>query len=206
MVPHKTPVLFQYLWPKSLWHMPRADKVIYLTFDDGPIPELTDWVLSTLSDFGAKATFFCVGENVEKNPEVFKRIIANGHRVGNHTHNHLNGQNELTASYLRNVILCDDAFYKHDLRTDLFRPPYGRLKISQRQQLKNKKIVMWDVLTKDYDQSLDSEVILEKSIKATQPGSVIVFHDNLKAEENLKTVLPRYLTFFRDKGFEFKAL
>lgn len=186
--------------------MSRVDKVIYLTFDDGPIPELTDWVLKTLSDFGAKATFFCVGENVQKNPEVFKRIMADGHSVGNHTHNHLNGRNEFSDDYLRNVMHCDNAFSKHNHQTDLFRPPYGRLKISQRQRLKNKKIVMWDVLTKDYDQSLDSEAILEKSIKATKPGSIIVFHDNLKAEENLKKVLLRYMTFFRDMGFEFKAL
>lgn len=206
MVPHKTPILFQYLWPTLVWHMPRVDKVIYLTFDDGPIPELTDWVLQTLVDFEAKATFFCVGENVEKNPEIFQRVIADGHSIGNHTYNHVNGRNELTSNYLKNIVVCDDAFDKHDLRTNLFRPPYGRFKIGQRKQLKNRQIVMWDVLSKDYDQSLNSEVILEKSIQSTKPGSIIVFHDNPKAEQNLKAVLPRYLSFFKEKGFQFKAL
>lgn len=186
--------------------MPRGEKNIYLTFDDGPIPELTDWVLKTLEEHNAKATFFCVGENVDKHPEIFQRIITDGHRVGNHTHNHLNGRREPTERYLRNIAKCDAEFAKHELQTDLFRPPYGRFKIGQRQGLKNKRIVMWDVLSKDYDQSLNADAILANSIEATKAGSIIVFHDNKKAEKNLKSVLPKYLSYFKAQGFQFIAL
>lgn len=186
--------------------MPRGAKTIYLTFDDGPIPELTDWVLKTLKEFQVKATFFCVGENVEKNPEVFQRIIAAGHSIGNHTYSHLNGRNEVTAHYLRNVAKCDAAFAVHDIKTNLFRPPYGRFKIGQRQQLKNREIVMWDVLSKDYDQSLNPEAILENTTQSTKPGSIIVFHDSIKAENNLRSVLPKYVSHFKGQGFQFKTL
>lgn len=206
MVPHKTPYIFKYLWPGSLWKVSGARNSIFLTFDDGPIPELTDWVLQILKEYGAKATFFCVGDNVEKCPEVFLRIKEEGHSIGNHTFNHLNGSKEKAKVYQNNVLECDHAFQKLKVNTNLFRPPYGRLKPSQRHNLKDRKIVMWDVLTKDYDQNLDPDTILKNSIKATSSGSIVVFHDNVKAEKNLKEVLPKYIEHFQSKGYQFDAL
>ncbi|MBO3698514.1 polysaccharide deacetylase family protein [Roseivirga sp. E12] len=206
MVPHKTPSLFKYIWPSLVWNVPNAGKKIFLTFDDGPIPELTEWVLETLAQFNIKATFFCVGENVDKHPEVFDKLLLEGHSIGNHTHHHLNGRKALTQNYLDNVALCDEALAKHNETTELFRPPYGRLKTRQRKLLKNRKVVMWDVLSKDYDQSLSPEIILDGIIKATQPGSIVVFHDNLKAEKNLKVVLPKYIQHFLNQGYQFGRL
>ncbi len=206
MVPHKTPYLFKFLWPQLLWRVPDVEKTLFLTFDDGPIPELTDWVLETLAEFNVKATFFCVGANVKKNPQVFLNVIKNGHTIGNHTFNHLNGSKVKASAYEENINLCDETFKEFGVQSNLFRPPYGRLNYKQRKNLSDRKVVMWDVLTKDYDQNLDPHVILKNSIKATSSGSIVVFHDNVKAERNLKTVLPQYIEHFLSNGYQFSAL
>ncbi len=206
MVPHKTPALFKYLWPSLIWNIPNEDKRIFLTFDDGPIPGLTEWVLQVLDEFNIKATFFCVGDNVKKHPEIFSKLIASGHSIGNHTFHHLNGRDTSVAEYLENIEACDQVFNAHGLSTNLFRPPYGRLKTSQRKLLKHRQVVMWDVLSKDYDQSFSPESILKGIIKSTQPGSIIVFHENIKAESNLKSVLAKYIQYCLDAGYQFDTL
>lgn len=207
MLPFKTPFIARYIYPRLLWKVNTAEKVIYLTFDDGPIPGLTEWVLDELKREGAKATFFCVGENVERNPSIFKRVLAEGHAVGNHTQHHINGKKTPMEEYLADALACDEALKKQSATTGFFRPPYGRLTNPQRKQLlQQKRIVMWDVLTQDYDQSLSPEHILKKSISATTRGSIVVFHDNNKAERNLKAVLPKYLDHFAGQGYRFESL
>ncbi len=207
MLPFKTPFVAPYIYPKLLWKVKTAEKLIYLTFDDGPIPNLTEWVLETLKAFEAKATFFCVGENVEKHPEIFQRIVDDGHAIGNHTQHHLNGKKTPYAEYLADALACDEVLKSKGQATHLFRPPYGRLTLKQRKELsKQKQIVMWDVLTQDYDQSMSPELILKRSISATERGAIVVFHDNLKAEKNLKAVLPKYLEYFSQAGYRFTTL
>ena len=206
MVPHKTPALFKYLWPGLIWNIPNEEKRIFLTFDDGPIPGLTEWVLQILDEFNIKATFFCVGDNVKKHSEIFSKLIESGHAIGNHTFHHINGRNTTVSEYFKNIESCDQVFKDHGLSTNLFRPPYGRLKTRQRNLLKSRRVVMWDVLSKDYDQSLSAESILKGTIKSTQAGSIIVFHDNIKAEKNLKSVLSKYIQHCLDEGYQFDKL
>lgn len=206
MVPHKTPALFQYLFPQYLWKKKTEEKVIYLTFDDGPIPEVTPWVVECLRTYNAKATFFCVGDNVRKHPEIFQMILADGHAIGNHTYHHFNGKTTRDEKYLESVRLCDDEFNKQQVKSYLFRPPYGRLKASQRKALPEREIIMWSVLSKDYLQTLSPAKILKASIDATEKGSIIVFHDNVKAFENLTQVLPAYLEHFYQLGYRFDKL
>jgi len=206
MVPHKTPALFKYLFPNLIWNIKDSEKTIFLTFDDGPIPGLTDWVLQTLNEYKIKATFFCVGENIKKHPRQFSRLLEAGHSIGNHTYHHLNGRKVTTNEYMDDVFLCDETLNFQNVSTDLFRPPYGRLKTRQRNALKHKRVVMWDVLSKDYDASLKPKDILQGTIKATQPGSIVVFHDNFKAEGNLKQVLPKYINHFLGLGYQFEQL
>lgn len=206
MVPHRTPALFKYLWPSLIWNIPNEGNRIFLTFDDGPIPGLTEWVLQVLDEFNIKATFFCVGDNVKKHPEIFSKLIESGHSIGNHTFHHVNGRDTSVSEYLENIEACDQVFKAHGFSTNLFRPPYGRLKTSQRKLLKSRQVVMWDVLSKDYDQSLSPESILNGIIKSTQTGSIIVFHDNIKAEKNLKSVLAKYIQYCLDAGYQFDTL
>lgn len=206
---HKMGWLFQkVIYPDLTWSRYGKEKIIYLTFDDGPIPELTEWVLDELNRFGAKATFFCVGDNVKKYPQIFNRILEEKHSVGNHTFNHLNGWKNDDLDYLQNIEMCDEIIEKTSNKpTNLFRPPYGRIKKSQIEKvLPNKEIVMWDVLSGDFSQSITPQKCLAESINHTQNGSIIVFHDNLKAEKNLKQVLPKYLKHFSDLGFSFEKL
>lgn len=182
---------------------------MFLTFDDGPVPGPTDFVLETLHKHNCKATFFCIGDNVRKHPEVFKRIVENGHGIGNHTFNHLKGWSTPLESYIENVNLCENEFKDSEPETrnpKLFRPPYGRITRNQIKALSEYKIVMWDVLTMDYKRSLQPEACLRNSIGATRPGSVIVFHDSLKAERNLMFALPRFVDHFLEQGYEFKRL
>jgi peptidoglycan/xylan/chitin deacetylase (PgdA/CDA1 family) len=206
MVPHKSPSIFEKLMPQRLWRVPNAGKTLYLTFDDGPIPELTPWVLDELKRRNAKATFFCVGSNVEQHPDIFQRILEEEHAVGNHTQHHLNGWKTDIEKYLMDIDACQKALDSNGAQTKLFRPPYGRLTWQQRKQLEEHQIVMWDVLSKDYLMTLDPKVVLEESIKATEPGSIIVFHDNIKAEKNIRYALPLYMDHFLKMGYKFESL
>lgn len=200
--------LFAILFPKYIWRIKTAERKIYLTFDDGPIPEVTEWVLEQLQLFNAKATFFCVGENILKHPEIFKKVVAGGHAVGNHTQNHLKGWKTKNDAYLKNFTECQNSIetIAKD-QSSLFRPPYGQLKSTQAKEiLKTHKILMWSVLTRDYDNDFKAEKCLENAIKKTKQGSIILFHDSLKAQKNLYYMLPKYLEYFSEKGFEFCAI
>ncbi len=199
------------LYPSLLWNMPRDQDTIYLSFDDGPHPEITAWVLEMLNEYNAKATFFCVGENIDKYPAVFKKLIYEGHSFGNHTHNHLKGWKISTSQYLENVLEAEaviSRFTKHTKDQKLFRPPYGKIKPSQvkRLQLLNYKIVMWDSLSADFDASISAEDCFNNVIENSKAGSIVVFHDSEKASEKLKKVLPKVLAYYSEKGFNFKGL
>ena len=198
----KTPRLIQNLLPTFTWRIPTEEKVLYLTFDDGPIPEVTPWVLDTLRQFNAKATFFCVGDNVKKNPSVFQQVLAEGHAVGNHTFNHLNGWDSENISFFHNVRHCAKL-----VKSSLFRPPYGRLTPKQTQFLtRHYQIVMWDVLSGDFDQTISKEDCLSNVMASTKRGSIIVFHDSQKAAERMMYTLPRFLEHFVAKGYRFESL
>lgn len=198
----KTPPFIQGLFPNFTWHVPTAEKILYLTFDDGPIPEVTPWVLKQLAQFGAKATFFCVGDNIGKYPEVFQEVIDGGHAVGNHTFNHLNGWSTENIPYFHNVRRC-----AHLVQSPLFRPPYGRLSPKQAQFLqRHYRIVMWDVLSGDFDPSVSPEQCFDNVTRNSQPGSIVVFHDSLKTFEKLQFVLPRVLAYYASQGYRFEKL
>ncbi len=200
--------------------MPVEANDLFLTFDDGPIPGPTEFVINELKKHNAKATFFCIGDNVGKYPTVFEKILAEGHEIGNHTFNHLKGWSTNLQKYMDNIAMCDQQITNYKSQTPqqpasilqppvsrLFRPPYGRITSSQIKALKNQyQIVMWDVLTHDYSKSISPEKCLKGAIKATRPGSIIVFHDSLKAERNLTYVLPKFLDYFTSLGFKFKTL
>ena len=206
---HKVPLLIKKLFPKYIWTVSTNEKIIYLTFDDGPIPGVTEFVLDELDKAGAKATFFCVGENILKHPQVFNDVVNRGHKIGNHTFNHIKGWQVENEVYFDNILKCKNEIEATipGLNTNLFRPPYGRIKGSQgKYLLQDYKIIMWDVLTCDYDKLLKPEKCLTNSIKATASGSIVVFHDSIKAEKNLQYVLPRYLSHFKDKGYKFESL
>ncbi|RMG82814.1 MAG: polysaccharide deacetylase family protein [Bacteroidetes bacterium] len=198
----KTPRFIQSLFPNYTWNIKTARKKVFLTFDDGPIPEVTPWVLKTLEAFQARATFFCVGNNVEKHPDVFNRVLEGGHAVGNHTFSHLNGWQSDNLPYFHDVRRCARL-----VRSELFRPPYGRLKPKQAQFLqRHYQIVMWDILSGDFDESLSEAQCLSNVLSNVKTGSVIVFHDSLKAFKKLQYVLPRVLTELAAAGYTFEAL
>jgi peptidoglycan-N-acetylglucosamine deacetylase len=196
------------LYPSLLWRVATEKKELYLTFDDGPVPGPTEFALEHLKTFKARATFFCIGDNVHKHPDIFEKVLANGHAIGNHTFSHLKGWSTSLQRYRDNVELCRTQFSNHNFQTtDLFRPPYGRITRSQINILKNQyKIVMWDVLTHDYSKTISRDNCLRGSVKAARPGSIVVFHDSLKAESNLTYVLPKFLDYFSSRGFTFKTL
>jgi peptidoglycan-N-acetylglucosamine deacetylase len=208
----RTPFFLPWLYPQLVWKADSQEKKIFLTFDDGPVPGATEFVLETLKKFKAKATFFCIGDNVGKHPLVFKKIIDDNHAIGNHTFNHLKGWNYSTQEYIGNIERCSKQLNDsgvHNLSSgsrQLFRPPYGRIKKNQIKALNNYRIIMWDVLTHDYARSCSPERCLDGSLKATRPGSIVVFHDSLKAERNLMYALPRYMEHFYEKGFSFESL
>jgi len=230
----KTPLVFQNIFGAFTWKIATDKKEIYLTFDDGPIPEITPWVLQTLGEFDARATFFCVGENIAKYPDIYREILNENHAVGNHTFNHLNGWKTSSNKYLNSVLKTEEflnseinkkkkevrskkkeEILKYQLTTGkkqasikLFRPPYGRIRPKQSKLLieKGYRIVMWDVLSGDFDKDLSAEKCLLNVIKNTKKGSIIVFHDSEKASENLYYTLPRTLEYFSKKGYVFKSL
>lgn len=198
----KTPQFIQNLFPNYTWRIPTKEKVVYFTFDDGPIPEVTPWVIDQLAGYDAKATFFCVGDNIQKHPEVFQQVVDAGHAVGNHTFNHLNGWANENIEYFHNIRYC-----ANQMDSVLFRPPYGRLKPKQAQFLqRHYRIVMWDVLSGDFDPKLSPEQCLNNVINNVRPGSIVVFHDSLKAEDKLSYVLPKALEHFAEQGYRFEKL
>jgi peptidoglycan-N-acetylglucosamine deacetylase len=207
---YKTPSLIKKFSGHLIWDVKTVEKGIYLTFDDGPIPKLTDFILNQLEHYDAKATFFCVGDNIRKYPEIFRKVLEKGHNIGNHTFNHLKKWNTNLYAYLENTDKCRqiiEANLPGHPGKQLFRPPHGQLSPAAIKELKDHyKIIMWDVLTYDFDASHTAQQSLAKSIMHTQPGSIVVFHDNVKAEEKLKYILPRYLEHFAALGFKFKKL
>jgi len=201
---HYSPFWLKAFFPRYKWRVNTNEKKMFLTFDDGPIPEITEFVLDTLKQYNAKATFFCIGDNVRKHSDIFQNIIAQGHSVGNHTFNHLNGWKSNDSDYMANIELCEKQL---NLDTNLFRPPYGRMKKSQSRQLPlTKEIIMWDVLSGDFSAEIKPEVCLRKSIRYARPGSIVLFHDSLKAAENMQYTLPRFLDHFVKTGYQFDAL
>lgn len=197
------------LFSNYVWDIPNNGNKVYLTFDDGPTPEITEWTLNLLKEYNAKATFFCIGDNIRKYPEIFQKVIGDGHSIGNHTYNHLNGWKTATDHYIENAKLYETEHCK--LKTEncqLFRPPYGKIKPSQSKTLRKLgyKIIMWDVISYDFDATISKEQCLENVFKNVQSGSIIVFHDSKKAFQNLEYVLPRTLEFLKEKGFVFEKI
>ncbi len=235
----RTPFFLPWLYPDLIWRIPTKGKEIYLTFDDGPIPGPTEWALDELAKVNARATFFCIGENVCKHPDIFRKVVEQGHTIGNHTFNHIKGWNCSVSDYVENTRLCEEQL-ENAIISDvgltptfakaavgrpgppsdqviragppdgegrkIFRPPYGRIKCNQIKALSDYKIIMWDVLTFDYAKNISDERCLRGSIHATRPGSIIVFHDSLKAEKKMRNVLPRFLEYFDVLGYSFKAI
>ena len=198
----KTPIFIQKLFPNFIWRIPTDKKKLFLSFDDGPIPEVTPWVMDTLHEYEAKASFFCVGENVERNPGLLDQLIAERHSIGSHTFNHFSGWTTDNISYFHNVRRGASL-----TKSELFRPPYGRLKPKQAQFLqRHYSIVMWDVLSGDFDQKISVDQCYNNVIKNAGPGSIVVFHDSLKAQSTLKQVLPKVLEYYTEKGFSFEAI
>lgn len=202
---HYYHIIFDCLFPKYTWR--KKGKGVYLTFDDGPVPEATLEVLDILKQFDVKATFFCVGENVQNNPYILKRILAEGHSVGNHTFNHLKGTETDYQEYLDNVQKCTKAFTDNGVKTPLLRPAHGRMTRGQRNNLATKyEIIMWSVLSGDFSKSVSVEKCLDKSVKYTKNGSIVLFHDSIKTIDKVREVLPRYIEQVQSKGLEFKCL
>lgn len=200
MLIEQPPLLLRWIYPRALWRMDKNVKAVYLTFDDGPIPGITPWVLDLLDKYHIKATFFLVGDNVRKHPEEFKMIVERGHRVGNHTYNHIQGFKYLSYNYLVNTNKADEL-----IKTNLFRPPHGWMRWGQYMILRNRyTIVMWDLVTRDYSKRLNGPEVLAKVKKYVRNGSIITFHDSIKSEKNLKYALPRAIEWLQEQGYEFK--
>ncbi len=195
------PEIVRWLYPQALWRMNPNEKAVYLTFDDGPIPGITPWVLDLLDKYHIKATFFLVGDNVRKHPEEFQMILERGHRVGNHTFNHVRGIEYVSESNLANTELANDL-----IKTDLFRPPHGFMGFKQYYALRNRyRIVMWDLVTRDYSKRLNGKQVFAKVKKYVRNGSIITFHDSLKSEDKLKYALPRSIEWLLEQGYRFEV-
>ena len=235
LTPIKTPLVVKKMFPNYIWDMPSRGKVIYLTFDDGPTSGITNWVLDTLKEFNAKATFFCIGNNIEKHPEIFQNILDGGHRIGNHTHNHIKGWTTKSKNYLKNIeaaqktISIQISNSKFQTKTNLnpqildnsseivnqkssivnlFRPPYGQITPKQGKRLiaLGYKIIMWDVLSFDWDHHVSKGICLNNVTSHATNGSVIVFHDSVKATKNMQYTLPKVLEHFSKLGYSFKTI
>jgi peptidoglycan/xylan/chitin deacetylase (PgdA/CDA1 family) len=195
----RAPGLLKLLFPEFVWRYNSGEKKVYLTFDDGPIPESTLWTLDMLRERNVKATFFCVGDNVRKYPDLYRKIVEEGHAVGNHTYNHLRGWQEDSLKYIENVIMASEY-----INSRLFRPPYGMIKRSQAKHLLQEyKVVMWDVLSGDYRKDISPQRCFEDVYKKVRPGSIILFHNHQKSEENMRYAVPRLIDTLRMDGYEF---
>lgn len=196
------PAFLRMFFPSLVFRMDTGRKAIYLSFDDGPMPEATSMVLQILAEFDAKATFFCLGKNVEKYPELFKQIEESGHEVGNHTYDHLNGWKTSCKEYFKNIEKADGL-----IGNTLFRPPYGKITPAQIRLLKKKyRIIMWDVIAGDFDPDTNSDQCVKNVLKNIRPGSIIVFHDTLKAMEKLSKALPVVLKELKEQDYEMLSL
>ena len=197
------PKFYRALYPEAVFRMDPNEKAVYLTFDDGPIPEVTPWVLDLLKKYDIKATFFMVGDNIRKHPEVFELVVNAGHRIGNHTFNHIQGLKYRTKSYMENTELANV-----QMKTDLFRPPHGHMRKRQYNRLKKYyRIIMWDLVTRDYSKKLRPEQVLDNVKRYVRNGSIITFHDSLKSWDNgcLQYALPRSIEYLKQEGYEFKV-
>lgn len=202
----KTPFWLRALYPSCTWRLPSKEKVVYLTFDDGPHPEITSFVLDQLKSYDAKATFFCIGNNVLTHPNIFEKIIQQGHAVGNHTYDHLNGWENSTQAYIDNIKSAHVLIH-----SNLFRPPYGRIKRQQINKIKSttllpQKIIMWDVLSGDFDKNLNGNDCVKNIIENTSSGSILVFHDSEKAWDRLKVALPIVLNYLHQQGYSMSVI
>ncbi len=200
----KTHPLVKLLFPKYIWDFKTSAKSVWLTFDDGPIPDVTPWVLQQLQKHNAKATFFCIGDNVRKHPDIFRQLTEARHTIGNHTFNHWNGWKTETQDYTDNVESCKQEIEKLGVSTNIMRPPYGKIKRGQAHILRKAgyKIIMWDIVSADFDASVSPEKCLENVTKNIAPGSIIVFHDSQKAWKNLEYALPKTLEFLSENGYK----
>ena len=203
MLIERPPLLYRLLFPEAIWRIKKnRRKVVFLTFDDGPIPEVTPWVLDKLDEYGIKATFFMVGDNVARNPELYQEVKRRGHSVGNHTMHHLQGMKVSSYRYMHDITEANDL-----IDSPLFRPPHGLLRWKQARAIKDRyNIVMYDLVTRDYSKKLTPEKVFGNVRRYARNGSIIVFHDSLKAEKNMKAVLPRAIEYLRSRGYEFDTL
>ena len=208
----KTPKFVHRLFPKRVWAFPNSKNSVYLTFDDGPIPIVTPWVIKVLKQYKSKATFFCIGDNVTKHENIFQQIIEEGHSIGNHTYHHLNGWSTKTKDYINNCEKCEDTLNRvKDYKSKsnpLFRPPFGKLTLKQSKTLQERgfHIIMWDVLSADFDAKISNKKCLENVLKNIQPGSIVVFHDSLKSYNKLKYVLPKVLDFLKINNIDCESI
>ena len=215
LTPATIPRLIKNLFQNLVWELPTKEKVIYLTFDDGPTPKITEWTLNMLKQYNAKATFFCIGKNIEEHPDIFSEIVSEGHAIGNHTFTHVKGWKTNTKDYIDNIKKVHSVFQTSLLEGEksasynqLFRPPYGQIKPKQIKALTllGYKIIMWSVLSVDWHKSVSKEKCLKNVINNTTPGSIVVFHDSIKASVNMQYALPKVLDYFSKKGYVFKRI
>lgn len=202
MIIEQPGVYLRWLYPRALWRMDRHEKAVYLTFDDGPIPEATPYILEILRKYQVRATFFMVGDNVRKHPDLYKAIVADGHQVGNHSHNHISGLRRTFHEYSYNVEHANAYIHSH-----LFRPPHGWMRIIQYFLIMRRyKVVMWDVVTRDYSKWTTAEDVFANVRRYARPGSIITFHDSMKSIEKLKIALPKSIEWLRAQGYVFKII